>query len=263
MLEEILKRVDIEEVDKLLPHEETIEKNLFRLKEGMLNIGQVVDPLIVDKDSGVVLDGNHRVAVLKNIGCPLAPIQPVDYSSSKIGVGTWLPVSKDLKLAEVKEKAAVEEVELLAGMKAVNEFKAPFMFVFREAGISKYYLIEPADYGFDDFVSKQLEVISQFEDRLKYIGDDFFDEKLKDGHSVFYRRPYTKKEIIKKAKDRKPFPPKSTRHIIPDRIIRLNMRIGWLHENKEQAYELMKSMLVTRAYNGNVRRYPESVIVIY
>lgn len=98
---------------------------------------------------------------------------------------------------------------------------------------------------------------------VTYVADDFGDAVLQDGLSVLYRRAYTKKEVVERAKSGVPFPPKSTRHLIPNRVVRLNMRLGWLFENKDEARRLMLEMLKSRVYSGNVRRYPEPVIVIY
>ena len=70
-------------------------------------------------------------------------------------------------------------------------------------------------------------------------------------------------EVIKRALSGVPFPPKSTRHIIPERIIRLNMRLGWLHQSEDEAKKYLERMLEDRLYNGNIRRYTEPVIVIY
>src|SRR5512137_2150146 len=91
LAEEMLKNLEVWEVKQLLSHEQVISYNLKRLKEAMLNIGHLVDPLIVDRKTGVVLDGNHRLKVLEIIECPFAACQAVDYSSDEITVGTWLP----------------------------------------------------------------------------------------------------------------------------------------------------------------------------
>ena len=58
-------------------------------------------------------------------------------------------------------------------------------------------------------------------------------------------------------------PPKSTRHMIPDRIIRLNLHLGWLSESPEVAKDMMDGMLRQRLNEGSIRRYTETVIVLY
>ena len=98
---------------------------------------------------------------------------------------------------------------------------------------------------------------------VENIPDQEIAAQLSANRSVFYRRAYTKDEKVKAAKAHTPFPPKSTRHLIPGRIIRLNMKLGWLNRGKEDADSELKRMLENRAYGGNVRKYYEPVIVIY
>jgi DNA-binding transcriptional MerR regulator len=83
------------------------------------------------------------------------------------------------------------------------------------------------------------------------------------GKTILFRRSYTKEEVVKTAKNHLPLPPKSTRHLIPGRIIRLNMKLGWLHLSKEEARRELENMLEHRVYAGNVRKYYEPVTVIY
>ncbi len=96
-----------------------------------------------------------------------------------------------------------------------------------------------------------------------YFEDVFADDALLQGFKVLYRKPYTKEEIISEALAGRPLPPKSTRHMIPNRIIRLNLPLGWLYEDREDAKGKLEDMVRKRAVYHNVRRYTEPVIVIY
>lgn len=262
LAEELLKNLEIREVKSLLSHEQVISHNLKRLKEAMLNIGQLVDPLIVDGKSGVVLDGNHRLKVLEIIECPLSTCQIVDYMSDEIMVGTWYPAVRLLpdevfKLDSLKH----ERVDFDAGKEAVNNLKAPFMLVSKN---NECHLINPGSYKLMEMVEEQNYVFSLLEKgSIDYIPSEEMEKSVRMGKSVFYRRAYTKDEIVKAAQAHTPFPPKSTRHLIPGRIIRLNMKLGWLHRSNEEATSELKRMLNSRIYGGNVRKYYEPVIVIY
>ncbi|MEM2908703.1 MAG: hypothetical protein QXT05_01510 [Candidatus Bilamarchaeaceae archaeon] len=262
VLEDMLSQLEIRAVDALYGHEETISRSLKRLKEGMLNIGQLVDPLIVDGKTGVVLDGNHRLKVLEIIECPYAVCQVVNYSSPEIRVGTWHPslkISKDelLQLDSIK----CEKVDRETGLKAVNELRSPAMAIIPDG---ECYLINPGNYKIKEMIEEQRYLLGLIENRQpQYIPDEEIERHRVLGETVFYRRAYTKGEIIAMATAHSPLPPKSTRHLIPGRIIRLNMRLGWLHLDKESAWKELVGMLKKRAYNGNVRKYYEPVIVIY
>jgi len=261
LAEEMLSCLKIREVSKLYSHEQVIAYNLKRLKESMLNIGHLVDPLVVDEKTGVVLDGNHRLKVLEIIECPYAVCQMVDYQSPEIGVTTWFPVTdltpeKIFKLDNIKhEKVSYED-----GKKAVDELKSPFML----CDGNDCHLLNPGNYKMKEMVEEQKYILSLMAGgMLDYIPGEENRDQLSLGRSVFYRRSYTKEEIIKTAQGHDPLPPKSTRHLIPGRIIRLNMKLGWLNSSPEEATKALESMLKVRAYTGNVRKYYEPVIVIY
>jgi hypothetical protein len=265
-LKEVLDKLEIAAVDSLHPHEQTIPGNLKRLQEAMFNLGQLVDPIVTDKKTGVILDGNHRHAVLKNIEIPNAVIQPVDYSLDSVGLGTWFPFSDSpistREFEKIGEKS--EEVDFDAGKEAVDSLQAIFMQISEREGKRECTLISPGSYDLVSMTEKQKEIVSALSHlSLGYHADSRMEGYLSSGKSALYRRTYTKKEVVDEALAGRPFPPKSTRHTIPDRIIRLNMRLGWLLEDKDAAYSLLEEMLSRRVYSGNVRRYPEPVIVIY
>ena len=240
---------------------------LHRLKEAMLNIGQLVDPLLVDKKSRVVLDGNHRIKVLGMIKCPRAVCQFVDYSRPDIKIGTWFPVSEKIAFESVKNAGfRLEVVDFEAGMKSLADKKAPFMIAKKNSGKKEYALVEPGSYDLDGMMAAQKRVLEKLnggETSFQYYSDEEASGWVEKGKTVMYRKIYTKEEIVEHALKGKVFTPKSTRHVIPNRIIRLNMRLGWLHEGEAEATAYLERILKERVYNGNIRRYSEPVIVIY
>jgi hypothetical protein len=178
-------------------------------------------------------------------------------------VGTWLPAikKKPEELLEIKN-LKTEKVDAKTGMNALDELKAPFMMLSNNSNDA--HLLNPGSFKLREMVEEQVFVLSLFNDEnMEYIPDTEANEYINKGYTVFSRRNYTKDEIIKAAKDHAPFPPKSTRHLIPGRIIRLNMKLGWLHLDQQDAKTEMERMLEKRAYNGNVRKYFEPVVVIY
>ena len=262
LVDELLNSLEVREVKSLLSHEQVISSNLKRLKEAMLNMGHLVDPLIVDRKTGLVLDGNHRLKVLEIIECPHATCQVVDYMAPEISVGTWHPSisiapEEVFKLDSIKH----EKVDFEAGKKAVDELKAPFMAVSKN---NECHLINPGSYKLMEMVEEQNYIFSLIEKgAVDYIPSEEFQKNVDLTKSVLYRRAYSKDEIIKAGQAHMPFPPKSTRHLIPGRIIRLNMKLGWLNRSKEEAKSELQQMLTNRVYGGSVRKYYEPVIVIY
>lgn len=265
LAEDILRQLKITEVSDLISHEEIIPTNLLKLKEAMLNIGQLVDPLIVDSKSKIVLDGNHRVKVLETIKCPRTVCQMVDYTNENIRVGAWFPASEKLSLEMLRGAGfKCEAIEFDAGLDEINNKKSPFMFVKKIHGVKKAFLVNSSDYSLDSMIEEQKSIMDKLDsNNFRYVSDEEAGEVVDDGKGVLYKKAYTKQEIIARAHSKRHFPPKSTRHVIPNRIIRINMRLGWLHEGQKEATEYLERMLHERVYNGNVRRYLEPVIVIY
>ncbi len=227
----------------------------------MLNIGQLVDPIVADRETGVVLDGNHRLRVLDVIECPFTVCQLVDYNSTLITVGTWYPaIEKTPEEMSKLDHVKLEKVDGDEGKKALDGFRAPFMLKYGD----ECHLVNPGQYKIMEMVEEQNYVLSLLEkNKVDYIADQESEMFVEAGKAVLFRRAYTKGEIKKAALNHTPFPPKSTRHNIPGRIIRLNMRLGWLHRSAEEADREMKRNLGARLYEGNVRKYYEPVIVIY
>jgi len=263
LAEEIVNKLQIVPTDKLKPHEETIPYNFQKLREAMLNMGRLVDPIIVDSKNYVVIDGNHRRKVLETIKCPNAACQVVDYENSGIQVGSWFPVSKTVKPDEINGFKP-EKVDFAAGAEAIKNLCATFMYVKSVNGKKECYIYDSTDCKLSGVISQQRKFISSLEGRdVQYVPDDKIEEYLAQGYVAFYRRTYTKSEIVAEAVAGRAMPPKSTRHMIPDRIIRLNLHLGWLAEPPEVCKEMMDNMLRRRLNEGSIRRYTETVIVLY
>ena len=261
--EDIVARLQVISTDKLLSHEEIIPFNFQRLRESMLNMGRLVDPIIVDKEHNIVIDGNHRKAVLDSIKCPNAACQLIDYKSDEVGVGGWFPVSKTVKPDDIVGFKP-EKVDFEAGTAAIGKMDGTFLYVKKENGKKECYLYNSNEKTVQGVIAQQRKFLSTLEQRdLQYVADDKVEEYLARGYTAFYRRLYTKEDIIAEALAGRRMPPKSTRHTIPERIIRLNLHLGWLAESPDVCKQMMDDMLKRRLNEGSIRRYTETVIVLY
>ncbi len=263
LAEEIVGKLQIVPTEALKPHEEIINYNFQKLREAMLNMGRLVDPIIIDGKNYVVIDGNHRRKVLETIKCPNAACQVVDYENPSIKVGSWFPVSKTVKPDEIPGFKP-EKVDFEAGLAALQSLDGTFLHVVGEGKNKVCHLYDSTEQKLSGVISQQGKFISALEGKeVQYVADDKINEYLSQGYGAFYRRIYTKQEIVAQALAGRVMPPKSTRHMIPDRIIRLNLHLGWLAESPEVAKEMMDNMLRRRLNEGSIRRYTETVIVLY
>jgi hypothetical protein len=93
----------------LLEHEEINPRLAEELREEIARSGKLSDPIWVAEDSGVILNGHHRVTALRSLGAERAPAWVLDYASAAVELGRWTegpPISKD----EVVRRARAHEL---------------------------------------------------------------------------------------------------------------------------------------------------------
>lgn len=74
----------------LKQHERIVAGHLARLAQQLGRDGFISDPIIVDRNTMVILDGHHRFNILKNMGLKLIPACLVDYKDdTAITVDCW------------------------------------------------------------------------------------------------------------------------------------------------------------------------------
>ncbi len=68
------------------------------VERDLLRDGVVRDPLVVDRNTMIILDAHHRSNVLECMGVAYVPVYLVNYASSAVQTGSWkrgVRVSKD------------------------------------------------------------------------------------------------------------------------------------------------------------------------
>jgi ParB-like chromosome segregation protein Spo0J len=74
------------EIRKLNPHEQVIKENLKKLLTSLKVEKRLREPIIVDEETKVILDGHHRAKAFSLLGLKEIPCKLVDYSSEDISV---------------------------------------------------------------------------------------------------------------------------------------------------------------------------------
>ncbi len=85
----------------LLAHEKTVPEHKNKLRKQILDSGKIT-PIVADYQSRVVLDGHHRLEILRELGYAVVPVNWVDYSDERIQVTAWhdgAPIAKQAVLA--------------------------------------------------------------------------------------------------------------------------------------------------------------------
>jgi len=78
--------VELVTIDKLRAHEQVCPQRLKEVMSLITEKGEIVNPIIVDRKTRVILDGHHRAAGLTKLGYKLVPVMAVDYFSDKVKV---------------------------------------------------------------------------------------------------------------------------------------------------------------------------------
>lgn len=88
------------DIQKLIAHERINRTRVTILRSQIRACGTVNKPIVVDKNSGVILDGHHRVRALKTLGAVKAPVLYVHYKDA--GVRVYLR-RKELLMDMIKQ----------------------------------------------------------------------------------------------------------------------------------------------------------------
>ncbi len=268
--------IKLEKVENLHIHEEVIPYILHKLTEDIRADNLFKHPVIVDSKTLVVLDGMHRVAATKNLGCRFIPVCLVEYENPHIKVGCWCRVinhSSNLKklVRSTRETGyVVEECQGEKARKLVNERKA----IAAIMSSSKCFAV----YGPQKNIREIYEAIKQIELKLGSHGYSISYDTESDAQkkvsseetlSMFMAPSVSKKDVVEVALKREVFAHKTTRHVIPVRPLFVNVPLEMLKgtltlkKANEILVEHLTKKQITRLPPGQIidRRYEEELYV--
>lgn len=193
-----IMRIHFVDIDLLKPHEALDPVELKLLIESINEKGVFYKPMLVDRDSFVILDGHHRWAGLKEMGAKKIPCILLDYFDDEIKLYTWYPVLNE----------NIEKILEFFDHDALNSYEGyleRYSFVITDG--NRYYGL------------KGENIIENIEKRgYNFEYYDTAESALKEtenGKTAFLRRAPTKREVIEKASKNEVFYPKTTRHWFP------------------------------------------------
>jgi len=233
--------IALADVRKLYPHEETSPEFVDKLMKRMKKDGYVKHPVLIDRNTQVILDGTHRFMALKKLGCRWLPVCLMDYENPAIRIDRWyrtvanlksekqlFDVLKRLKLnfSEVGKKTAESAVKSGSAPTAILTKQNSFTVKSKPLSLrQKYGLIKRIEETL-----KKTGVIVEY----KYPSDA--KSSLKNGliDAVIVVPQIDKRLVVKVALARKVFTRKATRHIIPARILNVYIPL-YILKNKNLA----------------------------
>lgn len=223
------------ETERLLMHEETIPSRLSKLKANIVRDGIQTAPIIVDRNTHVVLDGMHRTAVLRELGCRFTCVCLLDYFDPNIRVQRWCRMIPAPFSAGDAEKM-LDDLDLrLEPFEVVEspEDEGSLLLIFKDTA---YKLISDGE-DLVDSLKKSYKLERRLEDwgyRIRHCTESEAREQLTSGSYIatMYLPKVEKNQVLKVAKEKRVLTPKATRHMLPARPVAVNVPISLLQDRE-------------------------------
>jgi len=221
------------EIRCLLPHEEIIPELLEKLVREIEIDGVIKHPVIVDGNSLVVLDGNHRTEALKELGYSYMPACKVDYQNPLVQVRCWYRTIEGRdhsSLVNVVEDFGIVDSDWEKVNETVNSTNALAVVMRERALISNPFMSLLEAYEALRGMEAKLRS-SGF--RVGYASEEAASKGVLEGSLLAYiaMPPLTKKVIIEVARARRRFPCKTSRHVIPARPMGIDFPLAFLRDH--------------------------------
>lgn len=275
-MDEIFNQIKIVPASRCLVHEGTVKKWVDDIASMIQRDKNLKNPIIVTAHKGhyVVLDGMHRFAAMAQLGIPDILVYEVDYNSPDIVLGGFDAFTfKKLNAENLMS-------ELFPAAEGFHLQKFPTLSAAKEQVSSRDFLLAMSDkngavWGLDRTSGKEdMDAICEAVDRVDRVMSDRFPRaiyvnnelSLQDfgesaAASIVLRPQFSKGEVLDRTLNKKIFPPKSTRHLIPGRPLRVDVDLTLLSADLdlESKNRLLKKHLHWCFENNRVRYYPEPV----
>jgi hypothetical protein len=255
----------IKPISELRPHEETVERLSEKLARALVKEGVQRDPVVVDRASGTILDGTHRVEALRRTGAVVVLAYVLDYRDPRVSLYRWCRLVRkpDERLAS----------RVIKGLGLERRDRAHLGAAAIEGSQSLQVLFQGETFGRGEpSLGGDIETMRAFDRAAEANGlkVEFIDESRVTGgplggSDLFLFPPrFGKDDVLRAGAEGRLFPPKSTLHVFPVRPLGVRYPVEYLREGRD----VLGAVLATRtprlvdpsAYQGG-RSYREKVVV--
>ncbi len=251
--------VSIAEVSSLKPHEETIPEIEKSLMAQILNSKMFRHPIIVDKETNVILDGMHRHKIALQLRLRYIPVIYVKYQDPSIRILRWWRASK------VEDKKIV--LNLISNF-MLKEIKASEFDKIKNS--ASLIILYNNKVFVDDKEKDSLESyknVKEIENNLitvkksvKYIREDALSLGSINYSNIilFTGKIISKDEVKNHALIGKLFPHKSTCHVFPARVYNVNLDLEML--KSEENLTIIDNIITEKLSHRPVKYIPRPCI---
>lgn len=261
--------LEIRRIASVFPHEQTIPAHVETIGREMKTEGIQKDPVLVDRDTGVVLDGMHRLAALTKMGHSNVVSCSVDYSNGSIELGRWA------RVYDVGGRQKAEEALAEAGFgRAVSQEEAMALLESRSAGIACMVegkaFVRDGEPGLANAFEKvrRLDMTAELNrwPRTFVPEGELRARKLPEGAIVAVVQKVTKQDVVEAGRTGRLFPCKTSMHFLDPRPVRVNLPISELDRattaSLEERLRGFEPQLLPPGSVYEGRRYKERLLLL-
>ncbi len=264
--------VRIVDASLLVLHEDADRARVRRLVEAFRRDGVLRNPPVVSAlpsgadDRLIVLDGANRVTALREIGSPHIAVHIVDYAAPEISVSTWTHyiVGEGPSLRErVVDDPRIPAAPVRGQDEAMRRLRhgACVAALIDERGA----LLVGPDLDVPAHARGLRELVASYGEaspRYRVAEGDLETLSAEYGRgTLVVFRPFGKDDLLQFVTRREVLPAGITRHVIPGRVLHLNVPLPWLHGAEPlSAKQTRLDEFVEERWRAHaVRYYAESI----
>ncbi len=258
-------QLGLKDLSKVRIHEEIIPELLDELVDEIKSSGAVRDPAIIDSNTLVVLDGMHRVAALRKLGCRYLPVCLVDHRNPNVRVGCWYRTIRgevgEPKLLDLFRLPGlgVESAPPETSSRALEERRASAALLTRDA----CYLLKGKSGEIRESYAwaKRIERTLREEGlRVDYENEVDAVQRARSGEvaAALMVPGVRKDEVIEAALSGNVFAHKTTRHVLSARPMHVDVPLGWL--KGDRSLEALNRTLIEHLSKRGVKRLPKGTV---
>jgi hypothetical protein len=237
-------RLEVIPVESLFRHEETLPHVVEELLLEFRNWANLQNPIIIDENN-IVLDGNHRAFVFKELEFKYIPACRINYFNKGVDLRYWFRLLENIKTADLL-KQIVEDMN--GTLQQVNDKETLEKTLKKnnlDWGIQQgnFYALTKFNEDLVNDAVSAYAVLGKIQDKLiqegtklryfpcQHIYETKFCSELKECEMVIWTPQITKEMVVAAAKREKVFAPRTTRHLISPRPLNVNVPVYWFKEN--------------------------------
>lgn len=261
-------------VANLIVHEYVDEERILALLPRLERDGLLKNPPIVAPIAGsqryVVLDGANRTAVLARLGCRDAAVQVVDYNDPDLELLVWHHL-----VAAPTADEVMEPMRQIPGLRLRRVALPMARALLANRGVLAYLSpVEGAVTVLEGGLTLEAEVdllnqvVDTYRQRRRYhrVKSDELKALLPyyDGAAVLVAFPtFQPEEVMGLASNGAKLPAGITRHVIPQRALRVNVPLHILQQDRplEEKNGWLHEQIKKRLLNREIRYYQEPTVL--